>query len=248
MENFTSVDRIPETVYGADRIIVVSQSLAIQVAHLDPVVIYNGVSLIENPSTSSRPASGRIVIGTACRLVPPKGLMDLLEAMILLRAEFPNIRLEIAGSGQQQADLEREVDRLNLTDHVQFLGWQSDLRSVLRTWDIFVLPSRNEGAPIAVLEAMSEGLPVVATNVGGLPELIEHGHSGFLIPPCDPLALARQLRVLVLEPELRQVQGAAGRSRVNKHFTVDRMVKQIQTVYADFNKPAVSPVGKLIQS
>ncbi len=157
--------------------------------------------------------------------------MDLIRAVASLHLEFPGLRLEIAGTGPQREDLEREVSRLSLAGRVRFLGWQRDLRPIFRSWDIFAMPSLDEGLPIAALEAMAEGLPVVATSVGGLPELVEDGQTGYLVPPSDVAALTKCLRLLILDPKRRQAMGAAGRERVREHFSVDRMVAEIEAIY-----------------
>jgi glycosyltransferase involved in cell wall biosynthesis len=231
IDEASSVHDIPIAVRGADVIIAPSRSVALQVVQLNPVLVYAGVHTPDKRAGVLRSGPELIVIGTACRLVPLKGVLELLQAMAVLLPEFPNLRLEIAGRGPQQGDLEREACLIGLTDHIRFLGWQRDLRPVLRSWDIFALPSLDEAFPLVVLDAMSEGLPVVGTSVGGLPELIEDGRTGFLVPPRDSAALARQLRRLVLEPELRWAQGVAGRESARNRFSVDRMVAQIEEIY-----------------
>jgi glycosyltransferase involved in cell wall biosynthesis len=157
--------------------------------------------------------------------------MDLIQAVVSLHSEFPGLRLEIAGAGPQREDLEREVGRLNLRSRVRFLDWIQDLRPLLRGWDIFALPSLDEGLPISAIEAMAEGLPIVATSVGGLPELVENGETGYLVPPSDVPALTGCLRLLLLDPIQRQQMGAAGRQRAREHFSVDRMVAEIEAIY-----------------
>ena len=226
-----SVGNTPIAVWGADAVIAVSRSVALQVARFNPIIVYAGVSMPREEARIQRSASELIVIGTACRLVPLKGLDDLLRAVAALRSEFANLRLEIAGQGPMQEDLKCEADRLGFAEQVSFLGWRRDLGSILRTWDIFAMPSLDEGLPIVVLEAMAKGLPVVATSVGGLPELVEDGRTGYLVPPHDPLALARRLRCLILDPERRRIQGAAGRERVRNWFSADQMVGQITAIY-----------------
>lgn len=144
---------------------------------------------------------------------------------------FPALQPEIAGSGPQREELEREAGRLGLTGRVRFLGWQRDLRPIFRSWDIFAAPSLDEGLPIATLEAMAEGLPVVATSVGGLPELVEEGQNGYLVPPSDVTALTGRLRILMLDPRHRREMGAQGWERARKHFAVDRMVAEISAIY-----------------
>jgi Glycosyl transferases group 1 len=106
--------------------------------------------------------------------------VDLIRAVALLRLEFPTLRLEIAGAGPQREDLEGEVERLGLRGSVRLLGWQRDLGPLFQSWDIFAMPSLEEGFGMAALEAMADGLPVVATSVGGLPEVIEDGQTATL--------------------------------------------------------------------
>ena len=238
-----SVGNTPIAIWGADAVIAVSRSVALQVAQFDPIIVYAGVAMAREEVHIRRSASEAIVIGTACRLVPLKGLVYLLRAVAALRSEFPNLRLEIAGRGPLQGDLERDADQLGLAEEVLFLGWQKDLGPILRRWDIFVLPSLDEGLPIAVLNAMAEGLPVVGTSVGGLPELIEDGRTGYLVPPHDPLALARALRSLILDPERRSAQGAAGRECVRSRFSADHMVAQIRTIYDTLSKCSAAHKG-----
>ena len=157
--------------------------------------------------------------------------MDLIRAVASLQFEFPGLRLQIAGTGSQRDDLETEIGRLGLGNRVCFLGWKQDLRPTLRSWDIFALPSLDEGLPITALEAMAEGLPVIATSVGGLVELVENDHTGYLVPPSDVAALTKCLRLLLLNPIQRQQMGAAGRQRVQEHFSVHRMVSEIERIY-----------------
>jgi glycosyltransferase involved in cell wall biosynthesis len=157
--------------------------------------------------------------------------LDLIRAVALLCLEFPTLRLEIAGTGAQREDLEREVGRLGLTGRVCFLGWQRDLGPIFRSWDIFAMPSLEEGFGMAGLEAMAQGLPVVATSVGGLPEIVKDGQTGYLVPPSDVMALAGRLRLLIPDSEHRRAMGAAGRERARNHFSVDRMVAEIAAIY-----------------
>jgi colanic acid/amylovoran biosynthesis glycosyltransferase len=245
LEDVHSNHDFTQTLWGADRIIAASHWIAHQISDLNKVVVQNGVPINEVISYRS-PTSEMTIIGTACRLVSMKGITDLLSAFAKLSREFPNVRLEIAGRGPHQDDLIQEVNRLSLANCVRFLGWQRALGPILRTWDIFVLPSReDEGLPMAILEAMSEGLPVVASNVGGVREMVDHGSTGFLVPPRDPSNLARELRRLIVEPELRQIQGVTGRIKVRNYFSADRMVQKIQAVYDSLvsNGGAQIPIG-----
>jgi len=218
---------------GADAVITVSRAVAERVVGARPLVVYAGVPV---PETARPPASVggsplQRVVGSARRLVPLKGLVYLIRAVASLRAEFPNLVLEIAGAGPERATLEREAQTLGLSNEVRFLGWVEDLASVLAGWEVFVLPSLEEDFPIAVLEAMAVGLPVVATAVGGVPELVEDGRTGYLVPPGDSAALADRLRLLLLNPQQAYALGAAGRMRVQDHFSASRMVAQISRIY-----------------
>ena len=195
----------------------------------DAVVIYPGIDA--SRFATSRKKHPGVVIGTACRLELIKGLSDLLQATVPLVSQFPDLRLEIAGDGSLRAALKDESRELGMSEQVLFLGWQEDLAPVMESWDIFALPSLDEGFGFAALEAMAAGLPVVATNVGGLPELVVDGETGWLVPARDPAMLADRLRRLIADAEKRETMGAAGGRRAQQDFSLSRMVEQIVGVY-----------------
>jgi len=218
---------------GADAVIAVSRAVAERVVGTRPLVVYPGIPVPETPGLPA-PLGGTTaerIVGCAGRLLPLKGLVYLLRAIASLRAEFANLVLEIAGSGPERATLEREVQRLGLSDGVRFLGWVEELAPVLARWEVFVLPSLEEGFGIAALEAMAAGLPVVASAVGGIPELVEDGRTGWLVPPADPRALAERLRALLLDAGRRRALGEAGRARAFEQFSMARLVTEISRVY-----------------
>jgi glycosyltransferase involved in cell wall biosynthesis len=218
---------------GADAVIAASRAVALAAPELNPVVVHAGVALpVDASQPEPRTSRETVVIGTAGRLVPLKGLMHLLRSVASLAPQFPDLRLEIAGQGPQRDELEDEARRLGLTGRMRFLGWQQNLGQVFRDWDVFAMPSLEEGFGMAALEAMAAGLPVVATSAGGLAELIEDGETGYLVPPADVAGLTERLRLLVLDPERRRTMGAAARNRVRLHFAADRMVRQIEAIYA----------------
>jgi glycosyltransferase involved in cell wall biosynthesis len=163
--------------------------------------------------------------------VPLKAIVYLSRALALLQKDTSSFRLEIAGSGPERYALEREVQSHCLGNRVRFLGWEADLMRLMAGWDIYVQPSVGEPFGITALEAMAAGLPVVATRAGGLPELVEDGRTGWLVPPRDPGALADRLGALLLNPEQRRRMGAAGRERARQNFSVDRMVESISNIY-----------------
>jgi glycosyltransferase involved in cell wall biosynthesis len=160
-----------------------------------------------------------------------KGIVYLIRAFAHLRTEFPQLRLEIAGLGSEQAVLEREVRTLGVQDGVTFLGWRADLAPVLAGWDIYVQPSVVEPFGLAALEAMAAGLPVVATTAGGLTELVEDGRTGWLVSAGNPQGLAGRIRELLLDPMQRRAMGEAGHVRARERFSSDRMAAEISEIY-----------------
>jgi glycosyltransferase involved in cell wall biosynthesis len=226
----------PLDVRNADAVIAVSQAVASQVPGASPHVVYPGLDVADYETLQEEGAANRsaaTVIGTAARLVPEKGCHYLLEAVAKLRREWPDLRLEIAGTGPQEEDLKQQARSLGLGDSAGFLGWQHDMAPVLRRWDVFALPTLEESFFLAALEAMAAGLPVVATNVGGIPEFVEDGKTGWLVPPRDSDAVAARLRRLLQNPTERRTFGEAGRRRVRDHFSARQMAASITRIYDD---------------
>ncbi len=217
---------------GADVVVAVSRAVASRVVDGPARVIYAGVTVPpgDPPALPCR-AAAEIILGTAGRLVELKGIEYLLSAASALRREFPGLRVEIAGSGPHRQKLEEGVAHCGLKGHVEFLGWINDLNSVLPRWDVFVMPSLEEGFPIAALDAMAAGLPVVASSVGGVPELIQDGITGWFVPPGDVDALASRLRLLLSNPQMRHSMGAAGYTRVRDHFSAAQMTEGFTQLY-----------------
>lgn len=179
--------------------------------------------------------AGAPVIGTACALRREKALEVLVEAFATVRAELPDARLLIAGAGQGEAErlrLEAEAGRLGLAlgDSVIFLGRREDIDRFLDALDVFVLSSDNEGMPLAMLEAMGAGRAVVATSVGGVPEVAE-GEAAVLVPPRDPASMAREVLALLASPRRRAELGERGRRRVDAEFSYQGSVERWQSLY-----------------
>ena len=229
---------------GADAVVAVSQSVASRLVDGKATVIYAGVPTPTAKLSQDRSDSS-IVLGAAGRLVEVKGIEYLLRAVSLLHREFPALRLEIAGSGPLRETLEAEVERAGLQQHVKFLGWIDDIGNVLPRWSVFVLPSLDEGFPIAALDAMAAGIPVVATSVGGVPELIYDGISGCLVPPRDVDALASRIRSLLCDPALRMRIGAAGHTRVRDHFNPAQMIESMARLYDELLEQTCPPSGSV---
>lgn len=217
---------------GVDAVVAVSKAVASRVVDGRARVIYAGIDAPSADSPSpSHGASSEIILGTAGRLIALKGIEYLLQAAAALQSEFPGIRVEIAGAGPQREKLEETVAQIGLAGRVKFLGWVDDVQWVLPRWDVFVMPSLEEGFPIAALDAMAAGLPVIASSVGGIPELVVDGETGWLVPPADVATLVSRLRPLLCDPEQRQSMGAAGRDRVRDHFSLVQMTQDFTQLY-----------------
>lgn len=171
------------------------------------------------------------VIGTVGRLVPAKDYRTLLIAAKGVIAAKPYVKFLLVGDGEEREMLEKTASSLNIASHVQFSGWQSDVGYYLDQIDLFVLSSITEGIPVALLEAMAKGVPVVATNVGGIPEVIENGLNGFLVQPGRPECLTNAILNMLDRKEARDRLGKAARATVMKSFAVTRICREYETLY-----------------
>lgn len=214
----------------ADAVVACSRHVAHHVAHRNCTVIYAGVDSDSDPPQAR--ARGPIVIGTAGRLVELKGHAHLIRALAALLPEFPHARLEICGDGAARADLERLAARVGCKDAVRFHGWRDDFPRICAGWDVFALPSLAEGFGIALLEAMAAGLPSVASDVGGVRELLEPETSGLLATPGDAIALAGSMRRLLSSASLRSRLGSAAREVARRRFPARRMAAEMQSLYS----------------
>jgi len=191
---------------------------------------------------------GPITIGTVGRLDPVKNQAALLHLCRRLLDRDPalgrRLRLVIVGDGPLRANLEAETAALGLAGQVSFTGARSDTPELLRTLDVFVLPSLNEGISNTILEAMSTGLPVVAARVGGNPELVAEGVTGGLYDPADPAGLEGALLPYLTDPDLRRAHGAAGRRRVVQNFSLDAMVQRYLDLYDELLTPSPASGGR----
>ena len=174
----------------------------------------------------------RKIVGFVGRLVREKGLTFLLEAAKSIVAMDSNVTFVLAGDGPDQDYLGQLVKEYGLEDEIVFLGPLSELPDTYASFDIFVLPSLNEGMPMAVLEAMASGRPVVATRIGAVPQLLQDGESGLLVSPGDATQLAAAIRRLLDSPALRQKLGAQGHQRVCEHFSAEAMAEKYLEIYS----------------
>jgi glycosyltransferase involved in cell wall biosynthesis len=171
------------------------------------------------------------VIANAAALVPHKGQRHLVEAAALVVREIPDARFVICGEGELRESLERQIAGHNLEKHVLLPGFRSDVLSLCKTIDLFVMSSLTEGLGSAVLEAMACRKAVVATSAGGLPEAVADGETGLLVPPRDDGALASAIVRLLRDDPLRVRFGEAGRRRVEDQFSAAQMVEGILRAY-----------------
>jgi glycosyltransferase involved in cell wall biosynthesis len=199
------------------------------------VVIPNGY--IPSPGASDTDVRAELgldetaqVIGIAAVLRPEKRLDLLLEAYGRVRAALPKAHLVIAGDGECRPALERQASEIGVRNSVHFLGPRSDVDSVLRAADVGALSSDREGSPLLVFECMANEAPIVATRVGGVPDVVQDGRTGVLVPRRDPDALAEGLIGLLIDPRRRAEMAAAGREALHR-YTIDVIAGRFASLY-----------------
>jgi len=194
-------------------------------------VIINGINV--DKFIPSRDSSRLIVrrIGIIARLAPVKDIATLIRAMRTVVDAYPDVQLDIVGDGPERASLEELTKELILDASVIFHGFRRDIPEVLSFIDIFVLSSISEGTSITLLEAMAAGKPVVVTNVGGNPAIIEDGVNGFLMPSQDPELMADAIIRLIIERETRRKMGEANIRKVEQQFSIHAMARQYEDCY-----------------
>jgi glycosyltransferase involved in cell wall biosynthesis len=163
--------------------------------------------------------------------LPDKGHRDLLQTATLLSARGRKINWLLISDGALRPSLEAERDRLGLSGSVHFIGRRQDVPSILQRSDLLVHPSWSEGFPNVILEAMCAGLPVVATTVGGCPELVDNGHTGLLVEPKRPDLLAEAVDRIISQPVLARTMGERARDRVRERFSVRRLCRRVESLY-----------------
>jgi glycosyltransferase involved in cell wall biosynthesis len=171
------------------------------------------------------------VVGVVGSLYPVKGHKYLLDAIPQILKIHPHTTFLIVGRGELELPLKEEVNRCALQNRVRFLGFRDDVSALLSIMDVFVLPSLSEGLSIALLEAMAAGKPVIATNVGGNPELVVDGETGFSVPPRDVDALAAKLCLILEDTDYARNLGENGRKRVQEKFSLQAMANNYQQLY-----------------
>jgi len=230
----------------ADQVVAVSQDLERTLTgqlHAPPEkvrVLYNGVDSARFERADRNKvrrelgiADGEFVVGAAIRLIEVKGIDYLLAAAPAVLAQAPATRFVIAGDGPVRAALEEKARALGLGDRVLFLGYRTDVPDVVASFDVYVLPSVTEGLPLALLEALAIGNPIVCTRVGGCPEVVEDGVNGFLVPPRDSAALTESILRLRADPALRAAIRERNLKKFSERFTLRAMVDAHARLFGD---------------
>ena len=175
---------------------------------------------------------GAPVVGNVAALVPHKGQRYLVDAAHLVVQQLPDARFVILGEGELREHLEKQVHEHHLEKHVWLPGFRTDVLGCIKGFDLFVMSSVTEGLGTSLLDAMAASRPIVATTAGGIPEIVEDGVTGVLVPPRDHAALAAAIVRMLKDDEGRRRMGAVGFARVNERFTVERMVEHTANVYS----------------
>jgi glycosyltransferase involved in cell wall biosynthesis len=215
-------------------------------------VIPNVPAAQQPPAGFDRQALRREVAGesvehlvlSVARLQPEKGIDDLVSAAAGLRSRFPGLRVAVAGSGPEEKRLRAHIEAAGLADSFVLLGSRPDVGSLLAAADAFCLPSRHEGLPISLLEAMQAGIPCVATRVGGVPGMIADGAEGVLVEPADPEGLAAALERVLLDPGRAGEMGARARDLVRRRYDVATATAAYADIYDELaGSPKTATVG-----
>ena len=237
------IDRL--TSRWADRIVVISKAIKNTLVERERIspekieVIYNGIDLNSFKTEDKKEEDSIPKVGIVGRLHPDKGHRYFLKAAAQIVKKEPRVEFLIVGNGPLRKELGALSNKLGLSGKVIFAGERRDILKIISSLDILVLSSLEEGLGNVLLEAMATGKPVIATKVGGVPEVVLDGETGILVPPRNPEALAQVTLKLLTNRALAKRMGQAGRRRVEKYFTIDRMVKETEKVYNNFIKEKI---------
>ncbi|MGD2172251.1 MAG: glycosyltransferase family 4 protein [Gammaproteobacteria bacterium] len=196
-------------------------------------IIHNGIADIGEAASDRRETGGKVAFITTGRLAAIKNHRMMLEAFALVYREHPGISLSIVGDGDQLASLRALCDSLGIAEAVRFPGFSSDVPGLLAQHDVFLLSSRYEGVSIALLEAMCLSMPAIVTDVGGLPEMVADGDSGFVVPSDSPEAFAAAMKQLVTGDSLIDTLGARARQRYLDEFSEEIVISKYNAVYEE---------------
>jgi glycosyltransferase involved in cell wall biosynthesis len=196
-------------------------------------IIHNGIDLKEFSKNKNKKLKkefdikdNETVVGNVANFNKIKGQEYLIKAIPKITSNFPDTKFLFIGDGKLLKKNKELARKLNVNEKIIFTGYKRDVPEIIQTIDIFVLPSLTEGLSISILEAMASSKPVIATNVGGNPELVINKKTGILVPPKDPEALANAMIELIKNKKLREEMGREGRKRVEKEFTIEKTAKK----------------------
>jgi glycosyltransferase involved in cell wall biosynthesis len=178
-------------------------------------------------------AAGDLAVGTVSCFKPQKSPQDFIRLAGAVKNQVHQVKFILAGDGILRRQIERLIKRHKLEDSVLLLGWRRDIPQILSSLDVLVLTSLWEGLPIAVLEAMAASLPVVATDTGGIAEIVSDGKTGFLKKPQDVAGLAERLITLLRDADLRKSMGRAGKEALGETFRLEKMQKSYYNLYSE---------------
>lgn len=236
MASYLWLDRLVQR-HLNDQVIVVAGYMKSEMSSWLPeehlAVIHNAVPEGNAAIRAKGGPEDRFVVGWAGRIVPAKALDVLLHAVARVRRSVLAIKVRLAGEGPDAARLHNLVATLDLKDRVEFCGFVEDMATFLSTLDVFVLPSGQEGIPVSVLEAMRAGVPVVASAVGGIPEVIAHRRNGILVPPYDVNALAAALKEIANDAVLRDQLREEAKATVASRFSARRLGADLISLYTN---------------
>ncbi|MCP4650995.1 MAG: glycosyltransferase family 4 protein [PVC group bacterium] len=185
----------------------------------------------EFKKTQMRIHPGELVVGMVGRLEPIKGVEYCVEAAIQLCNKHKNIRFMLVGSGSLLALLRDKVQAVGLNERISFTGWRDDVRQIMPIFDVLVLPSLNEAVGLVLIEAQALGIPVLATAVGGIPEVVENGKSGILVQPKDVSGFAQAIESLILDKAKREAMGEFAKGYVKDKYDPLDLVEKIESIY-----------------
>ena len=267
-ESHSDVNRLKRTVYllidkltsgYVDRFLVLSEphrealNTDYNIERSKVIKIYNGIEFHKYDAISGDGlrvrkelgiALSSSIVGVIGRLAWEKGLPFFLQAASKVTATFPEIKFLIVGDGPLKAELEKLSNELNIRQNCIFTGFRQDIPDILSAVDMLVMSSLYEGMPMVILEAMAASKPVIATKVGGIPEMVRDGETGILVPPEDADALAGSMLTLLKNKNRARQMGLAGRRCVEDHFDVEVMVQNTEAVYQELmREKAVNGLG-----
>lgn len=221
----------------SDKVICDSEKVGIKVrevlhipSDMVEIIPIGGINLSDYCYSRNHSNNEIIEVGTIGRLIEEKGYSYFIKAAKIISDRMDNVHFSIVGDGTLFSQHNQLINELSLQDKVRLLGFRRDIPELLSSWQIYVQPSLWEGLCITVAEAMASGLPIIASNVGGIPESVIDGYNGFLVPPGESEVLADKILKLIYEPELRIQMGRRSRELAEEKYSLDKMVKHIEEV------------------